>query len=267
MSRAASSFAGRPYGVVRVTREWEMARSGLSYQRGIAAQPERVLRRWGPKTAWSDAALLEKIRAVLAALPFYGEGHRKVCARLRFEGVRTLRKPENPLRGTILTARSNEVWASNHTATATIKDGPMAVFLAVDHSTTQCVGIHAAKKPRVSRRWNPCSKECATTVAASASALLPASATGTTTAASTCATTIKPPGPSWASGLRPRSCGSWNATARAEFRQRHNPPWIGQPLGYLTPDHARQNPLGSERRHEYTQFNAQQIRTSATGLQ
>jgi uncharacterized small protein (DUF1192 family) len=66
ISRAASSFAGRLYGVVRVTREGEMARSSLYDQRGIAAQPGPVLGRRGPKTAWSDAALVEKIRAVLA---------------------------------------------------------------------------------------------------------------------------------------------------------------------------------------------------------
>ena len=89
MSRATSPFAGRHYGVVRVTREWEMARSSFYYQREIAAQPGRVLGRRGPKTAWSDAALLGKIREVLAASPFYGEGHRKVWARLRFEEVRT----------------------------------------------------------------------------------------------------------------------------------------------------------------------------------
>src|SRR2546422_2444632 len=41
MSRAASPFAGRLYGVVRVTREWEMARSSFYYQLRIAAQPER----------------------------------------------------------------------------------------------------------------------------------------------------------------------------------------------------------------------------------
>src|SRR3989454_3766183 len=54
MSRAASPFAGRLYGVVRVTREWEMARSSFYYQLRIAAQPERVLRRRGPKTECSD---------------------------------------------------------------------------------------------------------------------------------------------------------------------------------------------------------------------
>jgi len=82
MSRAASPFTGRRYGVVCVTREWEMARSSFYYRREIAAQPDRVLQRRGPKTAWSDAALLEKIREVIAASPFYGEGHRKVWARI-----------------------------------------------------------------------------------------------------------------------------------------------------------------------------------------
>src|SRR5205807_8938587 len=70
MSRAASPFAGRLYGVVRVTREWEMARSSFYYQLRIAAQPQRVLRRRGQVT----------------------------------------------------------------------------VFVAVDHCTTECVGLHAAKK-------------------------------------------------------------------------------------------------------------------------
>src|SRR2546430_17539485 len=89
MSRAASPFAGRLYGVVRVTREWEMARSSFYYQLRIAAQPQRVLRRRGPKTECSDETLTGKIREVLAASPFYGEGHRKVWARLRFSEVRT----------------------------------------------------------------------------------------------------------------------------------------------------------------------------------
>ena len=43
MSRAASPFTKKTYGVVRVTHEWELARSSFYYQRGIAAQPGRVL--------------------------------------------------------------------------------------------------------------------------------------------------------------------------------------------------------------------------------
>ena len=129
MSQAASPFAERLYGVVRVTRDWEMARSSFYYQRQVAAQPERMLRRRGPKTAWSDAALLGKIREVLAASPFYGEGHRKVwagCAsrRAHVEGTgvtadarsaaarAVTHAPEarGPRRGTIMTARPKEVW-------------------------------------------------------------------------------------------------------------------------------------------------------------
>src|SRR5260370_30646242 len=143
-----------------------MARSSFYYQRGIAAQPGRVLGRRGPKTAWSDTALLEKIREVLAASPFYGEGHRKVWARLRFQQVRTSKvrvlrlmreaqllapsrtvlKAENPHTGTIITARPNEVWARDHTMTATLADGHVTVFVASHPCTTECVGLHAAKK-------------------------------------------------------------------------------------------------------------------------
>ena len=152
MSRAASGFTEQRYGVVRVTREWEMARSSFYHQRALVARPDRVLGRRGPKTAWSDAVLLGKIREVLAASPFYGEGHRKVWARLRFQEVRTskarvlrlmreaqllapsrtLPKPENPHTGTILTARPNEVWASDHTLTTTVEQGQVTVFAAVD---------------------------------------------------------------------------------------------------------------------------------------
>ena len=166
MSHAASPFTGRLYGVVRVTRAWELARSSFYYQREIAAQPGRVLGRRGPKTAWSNAVLLGKIREVLAASPFYGEGHRKVWARLRFQEVRTSKarvlrlmreaqllapsrlfpKAENPHSGTIITARPNEMWASDHTMTATVDEGSVTVFVAVDHCTTECVGVHAAKK-------------------------------------------------------------------------------------------------------------------------
>jgi putative transposase len=85
MSHAASSFTGRLYGAVRVTGEWELARSSFYHQRALAARLDRVPRRRGPKTAWSDAASLGKIREVLAASPFYGEGHRKVWARLRVQ--------------------------------------------------------------------------------------------------------------------------------------------------------------------------------------
>jgi transposase InsO family protein len=147
-------------------RAWELARSSFYYQRTVVGPACRVVERRGPKTAWTDAALTEKIRAVLAASPFYGEGHRKVWARLRFAGVRTskprvlrlmraaqllapsrtISKAEHPHTGTIVTERPDQMWAADHTATVTVEDGPVTVFVAVDHCTTECVGIHAAQR-------------------------------------------------------------------------------------------------------------------------
>src|SRR5919199_5048662 len=49
-------------------------------------------RRRGPVGPMPDDGLLAAIRAVLAASPFHGEGHRKVWARLRHGGVRTSRR-------------------------------------------------------------------------------------------------------------------------------------------------------------------------------
>src|SRR3989454_8802438 len=108
--------------LARVAREWELARSSFYHQRTLAGQL-RIFQRRGPKTAWTDAALTEKIRAVLAASPFYGEGHRKAWARLRMAGGRTskarvlrlmreaqllaptpaIQGAENPHTGTIIT--------------------------------------------------------------------------------------------------------------------------------------------------------------------
>ena len=165
MSRASSPSTERIYGVARVAREWELARSSFYHQRTLVGQL-RIFRRRGPKTAWTDAALTEKIRAVLAASPFYGEGHRKAWARLRMAGVRTsktrvlrlmreaqllaptraIRGAENPHTGTIITEQPNEVWGTDNTATVTFEDGQVTVFVAVDHCTTECVGLHAAKR-------------------------------------------------------------------------------------------------------------------------
>ena len=47
LSRAASPFPERRYGVVRVTHEWEMARSSFYHPSTLAVRPDRVLRRRG----------------------------------------------------------------------------------------------------------------------------------------------------------------------------------------------------------------------------
>jgi transposase InsO family protein len=113
-----------------------------------------------------DADLVAAIRAVLAASPFHGEGHRKVWARLRLAGVRTsLRRvlrlmgahdllapsrvgaPRGPRAhdGTIIPERVDTIWGTDLTTTWT-GEGQAAVFVAIDHHSAECVGIHAARR-------------------------------------------------------------------------------------------------------------------------
>jgi putative transposase len=38
------------------------------------------------------------------------------------------------------------MWGTDMTATYTRQDGQVAIFIAVDHYSAECVGIHAAKQ-------------------------------------------------------------------------------------------------------------------------
>ena len=112
----------------------------------------------------SDTALLAAIRAVLAGSPFHGEGHRKIWARLRVAGVRTSKRrvlrltrendllapsrvgsPRGPRShdGTIIPEAVDMMWGTDLTTTIT-GEGQAAVFIAIDHCSAECVGIHAA---------------------------------------------------------------------------------------------------------------------------
>jgi putative transposase len=126
-----------------------------------------VLGKRGPKTSWSDAELLAFIREDLATTEWVGEGHRKVWARLRaLKNVRSsLRRVLRLMReadllaptrarrelgprvhdGTIIPERPNTMWGTDATSTFTQEDGQVTVFVAIDHCTAECVGIHAAK--------------------------------------------------------------------------------------------------------------------------
>jgi transposase InsO family protein len=145
----------------------EVARASLYRRRAQLELPfPPVRKKRGPRTQYSDAELTEQIRAVLAESLFVGEGHRKVWARLRLKGVRTSKQrtlrlmreasllaPQRGRRvlgpsahdGTIITTRPDERWGTDATKGFTVEDGWVTVFIAVDHCTTECVGIHAAK--------------------------------------------------------------------------------------------------------------------------
>jgi hypothetical protein len=157
MSRAISPITGKPYGLAAVCRVWRLARSGVYRQQSTAPQ------RRGPVGAMADDALTTAIQDVLAASPFHGEGHRKVWARLRYAGTRTsmrrvlrLMRQNNllaPMRvgsprgprnhdGTIIPDTVDVMWGTDLTTTIT-GEGQAAVFIAVDHCSAECVGIHA----------------------------------------------------------------------------------------------------------------------------
>ena len=38
------------------------------------------------------------------------------------------------------------MWGTDMTATVTVAEGPAFVFVAVDHCTAECIGLHAAKR-------------------------------------------------------------------------------------------------------------------------
>jgi len=168
MSRAISEGAGQPYGLERVCRVLEFARSTIYAQQAresLKVVPLRPQRR-GPKPEMADADLLAAIRADLDASPFTGEGHRKVWARLRIlhdirvSRARVLRlmresallsphrRPQgSPKRhdGSISTDRPNAMWGTDGIRIETVDEGWVWVFSAVDHFDACCVGIHAVK--------------------------------------------------------------------------------------------------------------------------
>jgi putative transposase len=163
MSRQVSPSTDRVYGLQRVTRIWGVSRATLYRHRRPAGVAER--KRPGPCGATSDDDLVAAIRQLLTGSPFHGEGHRKLWARLRFAGLRTSRRRVLRLRrehgllahqragrphgsrahdGRITTERVDVMWGSDLTSVMT-GEGQAAVFIAVDHCSAECVGIHASR--------------------------------------------------------------------------------------------------------------------------
>jgi putative transposase len=173
MSQELSPYTGRAYGIQRVCRVWGVARATYYDRLAREADPPKAEEsERGSGGPWlSDAQLVEEIREVISgtaeARGFHGEGYRKVWARLRHKGVRTSKRrtlrlmrehsllapsrcggPRGPRvhDGTITTPEPDMMWGTDATAAWTRSDGLVTIFLAVDHCTTELVGVHAAKR-------------------------------------------------------------------------------------------------------------------------
>src|SRR3954454_9890779 len=162
MSRRVSPSMARAYGLQRVARLWGVSRATV-YRHRRPNDVER--RRPGPTGPMSDDALVEAIRRLLRDSPFHGEGHRKLWARLRFAGVRTSRRRVLRLTrehgllahqrvgaphgskahdGRIPPDRVDLMGGTDLTSVVT-GEGQAAVFVAVDHCSAECVGVHASR--------------------------------------------------------------------------------------------------------------------------
>jgi putative transposase len=163
MGRRVSPPTDKPYGIERVTRLWRVSRATVYRHR---RPPEGIVRgRPGPRGAMADEDLVGAIREPRTGSPFHGEGRRKLRARLRFAGIRTSRRralrltrehgllahrraghPRGPKAhdGTITTERVGLMWGTDLTSVMT-GEGQAAVFVAVDHCSAECVGIHASR--------------------------------------------------------------------------------------------------------------------------
>jgi hypothetical protein len=103
-----------------------------------------------------DEELLVAIRREIDDSPFVGEGHKKICARLRQRGIHTSRKrvlrltreagllaPTPQVRkrstrlhvGKITVEVPDTLWATDATEAHTRQDGRCAVFVIVDHAS------------------------------------------------------------------------------------------------------------------------------------
>lgn len=158
MSQAISPTTGKPYGLKRVCEVWDIAR--CSFYRKCRTPEKR-----GPKPIVEEKILLEKIQKDLQTTPFRGEGHRKVHARLKREGIRAGRNrilrvmkenhllsphrsaynPPNPHDGQITTDAPNVMWGSDGTKVKTVEDGWVWIFTVAEHWNTECLGWHVCK--------------------------------------------------------------------------------------------------------------------------
>lgn len=116
----------------------------------------------GPRTLVSDEELLSAIRSCIEETRFYGEGYKKIRARLRYGRwklavgknrvlrlmrlnnlLSPFRRPEDQTQkahdGTIVTAGPNIMWGADAVQFRTREDGNCWFFGVADHFNSECV--------------------------------------------------------------------------------------------------------------------------------
>ncbi len=170
MTGVVSPSTGRSYPRTWSCQVWRVVRSTV-YAATASAESSPLRGKRGPQTPVADAEPGTAVRSVLAAWPFYGEGYRKVRARLAHRGfcvggkrVLRLRRPHGLLAprrlgqpqgdpahaGTLVTDRPDVMWGTDATRFYTAVDGWGWFFGAIDHGTDELVGWHATK---IGDRW------------------------------------------------------------------------------------------------------------------
>ena len=122
----------------------------------------------GPRTPVSDEDLLMAIRSCIEETRFYGEGYKKIWARLKYGRwklavgknmvlrlmrinnlLSPLRRPEvhaaKAHDGTIVTAGPNIMWGADAVQFRTREDGNCWFFGVADHFNSECVGWTVVK--------------------------------------------------------------------------------------------------------------------------
>ena len=167
MNGAQSISTRRAYGLQRICRVWHCARSSVYARRQATLTPtscrpraagrRRLGRRPGRAHPPGARSVALSRRGVPESL---GEGCGSEGIRPSQERVRRLMREhalQAPHRvgqahgpkahdGTITTEAPDVMWGTDMTATVTVGEGAAFVFVAVDHCTTECVGLHAATR-------------------------------------------------------------------------------------------------------------------------
>ena len=184
MSSSISPTTGKKYRVELVCHVGGFPRGSFYAQRKrtehaqASTNPPPPSKKRGPKTPISDEDLLDLIRRDLKGSPWTGEGHRKVHARLKLDGVQVGRSRVlglmrthgllSPHRirlandgahdGTIVTDAPGVLWATDGTKVQTVEEGNAWIFCAVEHWNGECLGAYVTKTGNRFAALQPISK-------------------------------------------------------------------------------------------------------------